>query len=518
MMMDELLDLDNPNLTHFTTQRRSFPFLSCTMVIARAWGYDGRERTWVFWLLIGSINIGAFIHLAPYIAYWLLFSKGLFYSYLDHVSQNLHPLLSLTGTFLKIPVFYKSWSFLIKFYSFGAMTHGIFFFYFFAWSLSCLFTEKESSANWCIYAIALLGLLLFYPVFVPFAILFTLLYAAFLFQNQRDRTGPLFIKCTFISAAIGGLCLPYFLILGTKTGATDIPVFSLSFNPEYLWVYMAGPFWPLLPLVLYWAFKIRSEEQNVKKVAFLSAGLIASIVSPVFIFISGGPANYKYVYLAALFITWASFSVLMNKNRRPEKRWKWIPALYKGLAIGPVLITVLGWSLGPWFKDDGLSVVGQDVKVKTQREGLETLEWISKRTQKDAVLLIPLTEKDSKASTTYSLAALTGKSLYIANDKTWAGGYETYSERKALAEYIWGSAEAAPDTIQSHPLPGGRPLYLIYSEDVELTTAFYNYLTDPIKALAFFPNGKMKERVEGLGFKTRRVFEKDRFKILEITQ
>ncbi len=31
MMMDELLDLDNPNLTHFTTQRRSFPFLSCTM-------------------------------------------------------------------------------------------------------------------------------------------------------------------------------------------------------------------------------------------------------------------------------------------------------------------------------------------------------------------------------------------------------------------------------------------------------------------------------------------------------
>ncbi len=33
MMMDELLDLDNPNLTHFTTQRRSFPFLSCTMEI-----------------------------------------------------------------------------------------------------------------------------------------------------------------------------------------------------------------------------------------------------------------------------------------------------------------------------------------------------------------------------------------------------------------------------------------------------------------------------------------------------
>ncbi len=33
MMMDELLDLDNPNLTHFTTQRRSFPFLSCTMVM-----------------------------------------------------------------------------------------------------------------------------------------------------------------------------------------------------------------------------------------------------------------------------------------------------------------------------------------------------------------------------------------------------------------------------------------------------------------------------------------------------
>ncbi len=31
MMMDELLDLDNPNLTHFTTQRRSFPFLSCTI-------------------------------------------------------------------------------------------------------------------------------------------------------------------------------------------------------------------------------------------------------------------------------------------------------------------------------------------------------------------------------------------------------------------------------------------------------------------------------------------------------
>ncbi len=33
MVMDELLDLDNPNLTHFTTQRRSFPFLSCTMDI-----------------------------------------------------------------------------------------------------------------------------------------------------------------------------------------------------------------------------------------------------------------------------------------------------------------------------------------------------------------------------------------------------------------------------------------------------------------------------------------------------
>ncbi len=42
MMMDELLDLDNPNLTHFTTQRRSFPFLSCTMVPAII-----SKETWV---------------------------------------------------------------------------------------------------------------------------------------------------------------------------------------------------------------------------------------------------------------------------------------------------------------------------------------------------------------------------------------------------------------------------------------------------------------------------------------
>lgn len=487
--------------------------LGLSIVIAQAWGLQGKQRVWSFWLLVGSINIGALVHLAPYLGYWLLSDRGLVHSYLDHVSQNLHPLLSLTGTFLKIPVFYKSWSFLNKFFSFNAMAHGMFFFYLFAWSLNRLFVDKESAESWTVYVSALLGLLLFYPVFILFAVLFSLLYTGLLFFTDRPRISIL-VKCAFVSILCCAVCLPYFSILGIKVGAGGAPVFALSFEISHLWFYAIGPFWPLVPVLLYWIFKIRPAEKQNDKTAFLSAGLLASCLAPVFIAIGGGPANYKYVFLAALFITWAALSALLTQAGR--KSWQLLRVGYTGLAAGTILITVLGWSLGSWFEDDRLYVIGREIRVQEQEGGSEALEWIATQTVKDAMLSVPLTAGDSKASTTYALAALAGRSLYVANDRTWAGGYEAYADRKALAEYIWGSADVAPR--RPGLLLNGRPLYLVYSEDVERTTKFYNELMEPIKPLVFFPGSQIVERVESLGFNARQAFEKDRFKVLEIVR
>ena len=488
--------------------------LGLSIVIAREWGYKGKERTWAFWFLLGSINIGALVHLAPYLIYWIISPLGLEHSYLDHLSRNVHPLLSLTGTFLKVPVFYKCWSFLIKFFNFNAMAHGVVFFYTFAWSLYRISSPRRDLSDWILYAISLLGLLLFYPVFALFAILFVVLYLGILMYRLPNLISPILVRFVLVSSTIGALCLPYFLIIGTRTGTTQVPVFSLSFDMSYLWVYGAGPFWPLLPLVFYWALKILPRERHCPKIAFLGSGILTSILAPCFIFISGGPSNYKYVYLSALFITWTSFAVLMSKMRQMP----WVSVLYKGLAAGPILLTVLAWSLGPWFSDDTLALSGWDVKANAQEDGLEALEWISNHTERDGLLLIPFTKEDSKASTTYSISALTGRSMYVAHDLTWVGGLVGYANRKALAEYIWGTAALGTFAIEPDRAIEDRPMYLVYSDDVDLTTEFYTRLMAPIKKLAFYPESKMKERVESLGLAARHVYNKNRFKVLEITR
>ena len=483
--------------------------LGLTFVMAEKWGYSRRAAHAAFWLLFGSINVGALIHFAPYVAYWLIKPGGFFQAFSDHLNAVTLPLISLTGTFLKVPVFYKSWSMLTKFYNVGAMAHGVLFFTLYVWALHRVVVAKATGKDWFFYATALLGLLTYYPVFIPAAALFaTAQIAIDTWVNRRTQVKKTIVIAT-VSVFCGLIAVPYFLMIGSKTGATSVPVFSFALNPSHLWFFLLGPFWPLLPLVVKWLrstnFRAITEERDT----FLSAGLATGVICPLVVAISGGPSNYKYVYVSAIFVAWTALAVLARPGVSPITRW-----LYGALAMGPILLTWGGWMLSPWFQDSAYVIEETRLQIHRLRPEADVLDWLTRNSDRSGALIIPITDEDSKANEAYSLSAITALPYYVAEDRTWVAGSDRYAPRKALIEYVLGSSDSPGE--KAHVLTG--PLYLILGKDRARTESFYNAYTPGIKPLAYFDRSPIEARIARLNLKSRSVFDAGEFAILEISE
>ena len=483
--------------------------LGLTFVMAEKWGYGRRYAHAAFWLLFGSINLGALIHFAPYVAYWLIKPGGFFQAFSDHLNAVTLPLISLTGTFLKIPVFYKSWSMLTKFYNVGAMAHGVLFFMLYVWALHRVVVAKSTSKEWFFYAMALLGLLTYYPVFIPAAALFASVQIAVdTWVNRRTQVKKIIVIAS-ASAACGLAAIPYFLMIGSKTGATSVPVFSFALNPSHLWFFLVGPFWPLLPLVVKWLRSTDFRTTTEHRDTFIAAGLATGVICPLTIAISGGPSNYKYVYVSAIFVAWAAFASLARPSVRPIVRW-----LYGTLAVGPILLTWGGWMLSPWFQDSAYVIEEARLQIHRLQPEADALTWLARNSDKSGALIIPITKEDSKANEAYSLSAITALPYFVAEDRTWVAGSDRYASRKALIEYVLGSSESP--AVKTHILAG--PLYLILGKDRARTESFYNAYTPGIKPLAYFDRSPIEARIARLDLKSRSVFDAGEFAVLEISE
>lgn len=483
-----------------------YVLLGLCVVAAESWEWSPRRGVAVFWILLACVNFGAIVHVLPFFAYWIVGPVDFLTAYSNHVAHSIHPVLSLSGTFLKVPITKKAWALLSKFYGTGAIAHGIVFFFLLAWTSGTTLLRRHDLDRWCLAVVGMAGMALFYPVFLPTAALF----GAFVLLISRNLGIGLEWKRvgTLLAIAIV-VCLfaaPYYLMIGSDTGASSTPVFAIGLNPSDIYYYILGPFWPALPLLAVFLYRASSGSANTERRIVVLAGLGACCVGVLFVRIAGGNANYKLVYLTAFFVAWAIVETLSQEG------WRRFRPAYGVLTGGTILVCVLGWTLGPWFTDDRFDVEDGHLYLKSHAAN-EAISWLANLAAPGGVLLLPPTESEAKANDDYTLVALSRMPLYVISDPTWVGSTSLAKKRQAIREYIWCSR----DSLGAQTLDpiDNRPIYLIYADTKEQTVAFYRDLMESEPALARFDSRILRSRLKGLGMSATAV-SYGSFTILEI--
>lgn len=479
-----------------------------TWLIADHFGIRPDRRRTAFWIWVGTINIGAIVTIAPYLVYWAVTPPGLAEAVTGHISGNINPFMGLTGHFLGLPLFYKSWALLYKFYNFTSMAHGLVYLYL---ALIALHAAMEAPTRkaWVFHGLSTLALCLLYPVYLPFLVLFSGAYCAITLWNDRE-TLPGCLRALSIGMGACVLSLPYYLLTGSHTGNTDTAVFSWGFNPSHAWFHGLGSFWPLIPIVLY---GVRHSLGRAVDRRFLYTGAVLSLLFPVFVSISGGPANYKMTFVSAYFFAWIAILVLADARVASTRIGRSVHGVYTGLAITTAVFCVMAWTLSPWFSDDRFTYTDSRQVAPSDPQTNDVVAWLRDEAEPSGGLLVPMPVGDGKANTAYTLSGLTGKPFYVLKDRAWVLGISDAAARLDVAEYIWNGRDEMPD---HRPLPA--TLYAIVSDSPEGTRAFYERWMDRDVALAGITLSGLARRIESVGWTARVVHRIGDLNILRITE
>jgi len=441
-----------------------FGLMLTMYMLAKVFGLNVRARFWT--LFIAMFGVG-FLHNILWLFNYMFSLKSidfLMYWFQKIIEGKYYPLIK-------------------KFISMNANNLGMFFFLFFLYALFAIFSRKNEKPTFFDYTnlfFSMLGIALFYTLYLLPAVIILLVYFLYLVWDSLKRKD----KCQF--RKVGNSCIslisafffasPYLLsLLYEKQGA----VFSLS-EPIFILRKIGAICLIIVPLLLLGiSFFIRSSAKEKDRTIWvmLGVGVFVALLLNLFLFIPLSYNEYKFMFIALLLLgVPAGYTIELFLRKRSS--------VSRGLLIFLILIIFLSYPAATIIGKKPPSDVPFSIKeygrfllpLPENSEAAQMYLWIRDNTPSHAIFFDPLNPYVSIFSQRKLFVSNYDRGLYgyLTSGEVYLRQIQGYpedviNERIRIKDIIYSERTSNDRQVISalHSLREfGSPIYIIYNVDL----------------------------------------------------